>query len=98
MDKKNEQKIMRDFSARKLAQIIAISVTLALFVMIAFGMNHGLFGDMFSGATLASVQILLALAFINFTVFNWRCPSCKKFLGSGIVQDLCRNCGAKFKE
>ena len=40
---------------------------------------------------------LIVLLFVNFTAYNWRCPSCRKYLGSDIGRHSCRNCGVRLR-
>ncbi len=95
--KKDEQTIMRDFAKRQTRQIIAIAATLFCVLLIAVIYKRpDLFGG-FSKGSLMAVQALFIIAFLAFTAFNWRCPSCKKFLGSDIHRGVCRKCGARLQ-
>jgi hypothetical protein len=43
------------------------------------------------------VQIVLISAFIVFSAFNWRCPSCKKYLGNDISRRICKHCRIRLR-
>lgn len=97
MEIKDEQTVKREFIVRQTRQIIAIAV--ALFLVLLFAVLYkrpGLLGN-FSKDTLSILQVLLVIAFLNFTAFNWRCPSCGKYLGSDISRHVCRRCGARLQ-
>ncbi len=36
---------------------------------------------------------VLVVGFIVFTLVNWRCPACRRYLGKGIGPNFCRKCG-----
>jgi hypothetical protein len=40
---------------------------------------------------------VLIAAFICFSAFNWRCPLCKKYLGSNINRHICKHCGTRLR-
>lgn len=97
MENKDEQTVRREFIVRQTRQIIAIAA--ALFLVLLFAVIYkrpGLFGN-FSKDTLSVLQVLLVIAFFNFTAFNWRCPSCGKYLGGDITRRVCRRCGARLQ-
>jgi hypothetical protein len=97
MSKKDTQKIRQDFLVRRTRQLIAIAAGVVLVLLIAMLYKRpDLFGE-FSQTTLAFAQIVVILAFINFTAFNWRCPACKKYLGNDMNPRGCKNCGARLQ-
>ncbi len=97
MEKKDAQTSMRDFAVRRTRQIIAIVATLVLMLLPAVLYKRPDLLGAFSGDFLVPVQVLIVLAFINFTAFNWQCPSCKKYLGNDLNKRVCKNCGARLR-
>lgn len=97
MKKRDAQTIMREFTVRRTRQIIAIATAVFLVLLIAVLYKRpDLFGE-FSRGALALTQGLLILAFVNFTAYNWLCPSCKKYLGSDMNRRVCRQCGTRLR-
>jgi SNF family Na+-dependent transporter len=97
MEKRDEQTIMRDFTVRQTRQIVAIAAALFLVLLLAaLYKRPDLFGN-FSQYSLSVLQAMLIIVFVNFTAFNWRCPSCRKYLGSNINRRVCRRCGARLR-
>ena len=97
MEKKDAQTIMRECTVRRARQIIAIATAVFLVLLLAVLYKRpDLFGE-FSRDTLVLAQVLLILAFINFTAYNWLCPSCKKYLGRDMNRRFCKKCGARFR-
>ncbi len=97
MEQRDEQRVKQEFQARKTRQVIAVVAAIASMVLVAVLFRRtDLFGG-FSKGTSVKVQILVILLFVNFTAFNWRCPSCRKFLGSDIGRQTCKNCGTRLR-
>lgn len=97
MVKRDEQAIRREFTVRQTRQIIAIAVALFFVLLLAvISKRPDLFGN-FSKGSLTALQVLLVIVFISFTAFNWRCPSCRKYLGSNIHRRVCKRCGARLR-
>ncbi len=97
MEKRDAQTILREFTVRRTRQIIAIAVAVFLVLLLAvLYQRPDLFGA-FSKDTLVLAQGLLILAFINFTAYNWLCPSCKKYLGNDMNRRVCKQCGTRFR-
>jgi hypothetical protein len=97
MEKKDAQTIMRDFAVRRTRQIIAIATALFLVLLVAVLYKLPNLLGAFSKDTLVAVQILTILALINFTAFNWQCPSCKKYLGGDMNRRVCKHCGVRLR-
>ena len=97
MQKRDNNKIMRDFRLRQSRQFLAIAVTLVLVLFLTLLYKRSnLFGE-FSKDTIFAAQIVLIAVFIGFSAFNWRCPSCKKYLGPDINRRICKQCGTRLR-
>jgi hypothetical protein len=97
MEQGDEDRVKKAFAVRRSRQLIAMAVAIVLLILAALLYRRpDLFGE-FSKGTIVKAQILIILLFINFTAFNWRCPSCRKYLGSDIGRRKCRHCGARFR-
>jgi uncharacterized membrane protein YGL010W len=97
MQKWDDEKIIHEFRLRQGRQYLAISVTLLLLILLTVIYKRpDLFGE-FSREIISITQIMLIAAFIGFSAFNWRCPSCKKYLGNNIGRQRCRKCGTRLQ-
>jgi hypothetical protein len=97
MKENDDKQITREFGLRQGRQILAITVALFLVILIAVVYKrHDLFGA-YSNNTLVTAQLVVITAFIGFTAFNWRCPSCKKYLGKDINKRACRHCKTRLR-
>ncbi len=93
-EKKDRDRIRREFRTRQTRQIIAIAA--ALFLVLLSAVIHkrpGLFGE-FPKGVLFGAQVAVIAAFLGFSAFNWRCPACGRFLDSDIHRRVCNKCGA----
>ena len=96
--KKDNKQILQDFRVCLNLQYLAISITLFLLILLVLLYRRpDIFGD-FSKNAIVLTQILLVGAFVAFSAHNWRCPSCKKYLGSNIHRTACRHCGARLRK
>lgn len=97
MQKRDDKQIAREFWLRQGRQLLAIAVALFLVLLLAVVYKrHDLFGE-YSKKTLITAQLVVITAFIGFTAINWRCPSCKKYLGGDIHKRVCRHCGTRLR-
>jgi hypothetical protein len=97
MQKKDNKQIMQDFGLRQSRQFLAIAATLFLLLFLALLYKRpDLFGE-FSKDTIFAAQVMLIVAFIGFSAFNWRCPACKKYLGTNINRRICKQCGTRLR-
>ena len=97
MGTKDDQNIKRDFAVRRSRQIIAIAAVIVLLLLLALLYKRPDILGEFTKKNLVLAQLLVVLAFINFTAFNWICPSCKKYLGSDISRRVCKKCKARLR-
>jgi glucan phosphoethanolaminetransferase (alkaline phosphatase superfamily) len=97
IQERDNKQVMRDFGLRKSRQFLAIAVTLVLLLFLVLLHKHpDLIGE-FSKDTIFAAQIVLIAAFIGFSALNWRCPSCKKYLGNDISRRICKHCGTQLR-
>jgi hypothetical protein len=95
--KRDENEIKREFRARQTRQIVAI--TAAMFMVLLGAVLYkrpDLLGEI-SGRTIFGMQAIAIAGFLGFTAYNWRCPSCDKYLGSNIHRQRCSKCGARLQ-
>ncbi len=95
--KTDNKEVMRDFGLRQSRQYLAISITLVVLLLILFLYKRS---DLFMEIpkkVIVSVQIGVIAAFAIFSAFNWRCPSCKKYLGADIGRRVCKRCGIRLR-
>jgi SNF family Na+-dependent transporter len=97
MEKRDTQAIKQAFAVRRTRQILAIAAAVLLVLLLAVLYKRPDLLGAFSKDTLVALQILLILAFVNFTAYNWQCPSCKKYLGNDLNKRVCRQCGARLR-
>lgn len=76
-------------SRQRIAILLALSCVALLAVISKY---PNLFFEM-SKHWVIRLQVLTILLFVNFTVWNWRCPACKRYLGHDIGRKVCSKCG-----
>jgi hypothetical protein len=96
LEQGDESWIKKVFAVKRSRQVVAISVAIALLIITTLLYRLDLFVQFTKGA-LVKAQFLIILLFVNFTALNWRCPSCRKHLGSDIGRQSCRRCGARLR-
>ncbi len=88
---------MRDFGLRRGRQHLAIAATLFLLIFLALLHSRpNLLGEFSKNITIAA-QLVVIAAFIGFSAYNWRCPSCNKYLGNDINRHRCKQCGTRLQ-
>ena len=80
--------IVAEFKKRRIRQVIAVLPVVIIMLPALNSENNLLIG----------VFIAIIIIFSVFTLMNWRCPSCKGWLGRGISPNYCRNCGVRLQE
>jgi hypothetical protein len=90
-----KQEFRDDFAARRKRQLLATIPILLVVVALAMAdQNSGqLLG--FGVAIWGPVALVCILGFTVFTLKNWRCPACDRYLGKGIFPRFCAKCGVQ---
>lgn len=90
--------MVADFKKRRRRQLIASVPMFILLVLVLLAEDPqradrlGLPPVVIFPAFFAYVIGMLA-----FSWFNWRCPSCRRYLGKGISPKFCTRCGAQLQ-
>lgn len=91
----DEKEIIRDFKSRQSRQFMAIGVALVLLLLSALVYTRSDVFGMVPKTIIFLSQLIVIVAFIGFSGLNWRCPACKKYLGSDIRRRVCKSCGVR---
>ena len=84
-----------EFAKRRRRQLLVLIPVVACIVLVrVFSKNEGalIFGLPASVVTGAAFAVILAI--LAFSLWNWRCPACNKYLVKGISPSFCSKCGA----
>lgn len=93
-----KETIITEFKKRRTRQYIVAAILLPVFLLLIFvGENPD--SDALSSYRDVIIFSLLGIVIclVGFSFWNWRCPSCKKYLGKGINPGFCSNCGARLR-
>lgn len=89
-----EKHIMSEFSRKRKMQYIGMGVVIAALLVVIVGSAN----TAAETPLLGWIPLVIAVIYIGFSYFTWRCPACKKHLGRGLSPKTCRSCGVKLHE
>lgn len=95
MEKAN---IKSEFKKRRIRQyMVLILLVPVLFIMIHTERHptEELFGYPIIYTTLTG--LVLIIGGLIFSLFNWLCPNCNKYLGKRINPNFCSHCGSELR-
>lgn len=97
MDYTDEQKqdFIDDFSRRRIRQL-ALTIPIGIAIVAFFIFEERITESALAPIAFAAV-VVAVLAMIAFSLYNWRCPACNKYLGKGINPRFCQKCGAQLR-
>jgi len=86
-----------EFSRRRRNQLIATVPMIAAVLGAAFGEGYitqtlGLRMEVFGG-----IALVVIAAGVIFSLVNWRCPACGRYLGKGMGPNHCPKCGVALR-
>lgn len=97
MNDQRSNEISRRYTLIKSRQQLAIvAAACCVIVLAVMAKRPDLFFEI-SRHTAFKLQAIVILLFVNFTALNWRCPSCRKYLGHDLGKKICRKCGARLE-
>ena len=90
--------IAEEFRQRRNRQWIAAIPGILAILVVVFSLDHAessLFG--IDTNVLAMVGGAVVLAYLMFSIWNWRCPACDGYMGKAMNPTFCAKCGARLK-
>ncbi|MGH7470954.1 MAG: hypothetical protein ACRENP_23650 [Longimicrobiales bacterium] len=90
--------VIAEFKRRRARQLLASGLAIIVIVPMFFGgPGRDGVGGMSESTFLTLAMVLLAGAAI-YSLINWRCPACTRYLGRSINPAFCAKCGAQLRE
>ena len=80
----------------RLLMIVPFVILLLLFAFLARGTDGDVLG-IGRGVFPYAIVVLGVLA-ASFSLYNWRCPACKRFLGRTLHPRFCPRCGVQLRD
>jgi hypothetical protein len=87
-----------EFAKRRRRQLLAaipIVAIIVLRVVLDKEAEASFLGQ--SGGLVIGGALVVILGTIAFSLWNWRCPACNKYLGKGISPAFCAKCGVALR-
>ena len=84
----------QQFAIRKRRQLIVTGLLLASFAMVVISPQSPA-DDAFRSAK--STYVVFAAGALLFSMWNWRCPACNRYLGREVSPNFCSKCGAHLR-
>ncbi|HEV7764479.1 MAG TPA: hypothetical protein VGQ76_05720 [Thermoanaerobaculia bacterium] len=92
-----ESDLRQDFARRRTRQwLLVIPMVLAIIAIRAADTGEDFVYGLPSGVVIG-IGFALLIGGIIFSLINWRCPACSKYLGKAINPTFCGKCGFKLK-
>jgi hypothetical protein len=92
---KSRAEIIAEFKKRRTRQIMAVGPIFLGFIALLSveGNSVGVFG--LPPNIVLGIAFALIISVLIFSLFNWRCPACQKYLGKAINPKFCVKCGVQ---
>jgi hypothetical protein len=89
--------IRREFARRRRNQLVLVlPVLVAIFIMTAVEDSQAAYG--IPTALLMPAAFVIIIGAVAWSLYNWRCPSCSRYLGRWINPRFCVRCGAQLRD
>ena len=84
-----------EFKKKRTRQIMAVGPIILGFIGLLSVENNptGIFG--LAPKTILVAAFAVIISVLVFSLLNWRCPSCNKYLGKAINPKFCSKCGTQ---
>ncbi|MCP3927219.1 MAG: hypothetical protein GY714_32065 [Desulfobacterales bacterium] len=93
---KSKEDVFLEFKKLRRNQMIAtIPMIIAVISLIMPENSAGLFG--LSQNLILGISISVIISYFIFSLFNWKCPLCNRYLGKSWNPKYCQKCGDQFR-
>jgi len=94
---RSNAEIIEEFIKKRTRQIMAVGPIILAFIALLSveGNPTGIFG--LPQNIVLSITFAVIISVLIFSLFNWRCPSCNKYLGKAINPKFCAKCGVQLR-
>ena len=94
---RSNAEIIEAFKKKRTRQIMAVGPIILAFIALLSveGNPTGMFG--LPQKIVLGIAFALIISVLIFSLCNWRCPSCNKYLGKGINPKFCSKCGVQLR-
>lgn len=94
-----KQDFKDQFAARKKRQIfLMIPIFLLAIALGTMSESKGTILGMFPAVYVLPIFIAAVIGALIFSMKNWRCPACDKYLGKGFSPKFCPKCGVQLSD
>ena len=92
---RSNAEIIEEFKKKRTRQIMAVAPFILAFLALLSveGNPTGIFG--LPPNIVLTIAFALIISVLIYSFFNWRCPSCNKYLGKAINPKFCAKCGVQ---
>jgi hypothetical protein len=89
--------IIDEFKKKRTRQIMAVGPIILAFISLVSveGNPSGIFG--LPPNIVLGIAFALIISVLIFSLFNWRCPACNKYIGKAISPKFCARCGVQLR-
>jgi hypothetical protein len=93
-----KQEFKNIFAARRRRQLIVTIPFIILIILFAtLNENTGLVLGSIPISVFVPIFIVAVIGVVIFSVKNWRCPGCDKYLGKAFNPSFCSKCGVALR-
>ncbi len=93
-----DESVIEEFRRRRTRQLVVIVPVVAVLVfMTTRGEGESIALAGLPEAVVGVTALVIILAVLAFSISNWRCPSCNRYLGKAINPAFCSRCGAQLR-
>jgi hypothetical protein len=92
---RSNAEIIEEFKKKRIRQIMAVGPIILAFIALLSveGNSSSIFG--LPPNTVLGISFALIISALIFSLFNWRCTACNKYLGKAINPKFCAKCGVQ---